>query len=180
MYSALQLAVWSILPPLYFCAKSLVVFICCLVILIRFYFQEKCCLLIVQTYLSNVKSFTIKVQSNLLLNWLKFTATILSAFLYNSTFFLLFRNIFFFLNHLSSLFQLPFHITYYVLFVPCMWDLSVIFHILNLFSNLFSLIFSGLHEDKLLLLLLSFLVKTRMIFWNFQVSSLKIINLIVL
>lgn len=96
MYSALKLAV---LPPLYFSIsdKSLALFLCCLVTLIRFYFQEKCCLHIVQTYLKNRKMLCfLIVQSNLLLNCrLNSFPPILLAFLYNFTFFSLLRIEFF-------------------------------------------------------------------------------------
>lgn len=101
MYSAFQLADWSILPSLYFSPsdKSLALFLCCLVTLIRFYFQEKCCLHSVQTYLRSRKMLHyLTVQSSLLLNWLlNSLLPILSAFFIQIHIFSLFRNWFFFL-----------------------------------------------------------------------------------
>lgn len=106
------------MPSLYVSAshKSLALLLCCLVTLIRFYFQENSCLHIVQIYLRNRKMlYCLSPVQFIPQLTFKFTITIFSAFLYNSTFFPLEEDLDFFLNHLSSFFSCFFilHIMYF-------------------------------------------------------------------
>lgn len=159
LYSALQLADQLILPPLYFSAsgKSLALFLCCLVTLIRFYFQEKCCLHIVQTYLRNRKILHfLTVQYSLLLNWL---------FNYHPSFLL-----FYTIPHSSlylavDFFQIMYHLcfswpfTSYIMYFIFLYTGSFSDFPYIKFISWFIFHVPGLHEDELFLLILSFLIR---------------------